>query len=321
MEKTLSIVVPVYGAENYLNRNMKTIIDQLTPRCELILVDDGSEDQSGKICDQLAGLSENIIVIHKKNGGVSSARNVGIEAANGKYLVFVDSDDYVEPNYINEILNVVKTEKDIIFFGSYLIDGNSKKRIMKPWLSNIKDKNNIERAKELLFGCKSNELWDKVYDLNIIKNKKIVFPENVNLGEDLIFTLDYFQYVDTVLLFDKSLYCHTLNRNGLGQQKITIDILKYNNAMFSKIIESGKLLKISKKIETLAYSTILQILTNFVGKLYKFGYSNQEIYDAIHTYNWYKIVTCRNYKNIKAELRKILLKMRMYKIIMYIFNK
>ena len=105
----VSIVVPVYKIENVLHYCIDSILNQIYEDFELILVDDGSPDNSGKICDEYAKKENRIKVIHKENGGVSSARNCGIDAAKGKYICFVDSDDYVNKNYL-EILIKTKSE-------------------------------------------------------------------------------------------------------------------------------------------------------------------------------------------------------------------
>ena len=92
--KTISIIVPVYNVELYLEECIESIIAQTYKDVEIILIDDGSTDKSGAICDKIALKDERIIVVHKVNGGLSSARNLGIEIAQGKYIIFVDSDDY-----------------------------------------------------------------------------------------------------------------------------------------------------------------------------------------------------------------------------------
>lgn len=322
MKRKLSIIVPVYGAETYLKKNMQTIVDQLTAECELILVDDGSKDYSGKICDEIALQSPQVSVIHKTNGGVSSARNVGIQTAVGEYIVFVDSDDYVESNYINVIFNGINSQNDLIFFGSYLLtgDGNNK-YLMKPWLSSVTDRHDTELAQKLVFGCKSNEPWDKAFKLEIIKENNISFPENINLGEDLIFTLTYLKFVHTVSILDCPIYCHTFNKNGLGQQKVSLNALKYHDAVFSMILSSINDLKVSKEIMTLSYDTVIQILVNYVGKLYKAGYSKEKIYVTISAYAWYKDILSHKYATVKSNLRKLLLLKKKYKAISFIFRK
>ena len=100
----ISVIVPVYNVENLITRCVKSIIGQTYPNLEIILVDDGSKDNSGSICDELALCDKRIKVIHKKNGGASAARNVGIDKAKGQYIGFVDSDDYIEPQMYESLL-------------------------------------------------------------------------------------------------------------------------------------------------------------------------------------------------------------------------
>lgn len=116
MEK-LSVIVPIYNAEKHLNRCIQSIINQTYTNIELLLIDDGSKDSSGEICDKYAASDERIRVFHKKNGGVSSARNVGLDNATGYYIAFVDSDDYLMPNaYEILIKNSTANNQPIIGF-------------------------------------------------------------------------------------------------------------------------------------------------------------------------------------------------------------
>ena len=108
----LSIVVPVHRAEKHINFCLNSIINQDYRDFELLLIDDGSPDQSGKICDQYAKQDKRIQVLHKPNGGVSSARNAGIEMAKGEYILFVDSDDYIEPDYVSTMVSAAKEASD-----------------------------------------------------------------------------------------------------------------------------------------------------------------------------------------------------------------
>ena len=106
----VSIIVPVYDIEEYLVECIESILAQTWKHFEIILVDDGSTDSSGKMCDEYAEKYNCIFVIHKKNGGLSSARNAGIDVARGNYLAFIDSDDVVHPDYLRELVNIVEKE-------------------------------------------------------------------------------------------------------------------------------------------------------------------------------------------------------------------
>lgn len=127
----ISIVIPVYNVEKYLDECLGSIIKNYHTNVEVILVDDGSTDKSGSLCDKYDKKYEFISVIHKKNGGLSSARNVGIEKAKGKYIWFVDSDDYISNDSISNILEEAKKDGDLII-GNYLVFyPNGKKRFIK----------------------------------------------------------------------------------------------------------------------------------------------------------------------------------------------
>ena len=104
----ITVIIPVYNAEQYIERAVKSLLDQTTKEIEIILVDDGSKDASGKICDKYKQL-ENVKVIHKENGGACTARNIGLANASGKYVSFVDSDDFMDTDAYEKIINILKT--------------------------------------------------------------------------------------------------------------------------------------------------------------------------------------------------------------------
>lgn len=133
MNSLVSIVIPVYNVEKYLKECVDSAINQTYKNIEIILVDDGSKDNSGKICDEYKEKDERVIVIHKENGGLSDARNCGMANANGEYIYFLDSDDYILENTISELLEkAIENSSDFVFFGatSFLDDDTSVKKTM-----------------------------------------------------------------------------------------------------------------------------------------------------------------------------------------------
>lgn len=110
MEKVVSVIIPVYNVEEFIFKTVKSVMDQDYKNIEIILVDDGSPDNSAKIIDELAKKDDRIIYVHKDNGGVSSARNVGLRMASGEYVTFIDGDDWVEPNYISILWKVINVK-------------------------------------------------------------------------------------------------------------------------------------------------------------------------------------------------------------------
>lgn len=139
----ISIVIPVYNTEKYLERCVNSIIDQIENECEIILVNDGSTDNSGIICNEFSSkYPEYISVIHKENGGLSSARNYGIKKAKGKYILLVDSDDYLVQGLIKILTNEIKTDKDIYEFGYKIYINNKEKKVIYPYISENNDSTN-----------------------------------------------------------------------------------------------------------------------------------------------------------------------------------
>lgn len=206
----VSVIVPVYKVENVLHYCIDSILNQTYKNFELILVDDGSPDDSGKICDKYAKKDNRIKVIHKENGGVSSARNCGIDAAKGKYICFVDSDDYVNKNYL-EILIRTKSEHpefdNIWCYFQTVTDYDSTVGNLI-----VDDNKNIYSVKDIMT---LHEKWldagpvCKLYDRKTILENGLTFDSNLSLGEDLIFN---FQYLDCtngkILVIPKKLYSY-----------------------------------------------------------------------------------------------------------------
>lgn len=125
MPEIISIIVPVYNAEPTLCKCVDSILAQTYPHFELLLIDDGSKDKSGTICDAYAEKDSRVRVFHKSNGGVSSARNLGIDNINGSYLTFVDSDDYVDRNYLLHLIEALGGNMDLVV-GGYQSFGDSR---------------------------------------------------------------------------------------------------------------------------------------------------------------------------------------------------
>lgn len=131
----VSIIVPVYNVEKYVERCIESIIKQSYKNLEIILIDDGSKDNSGKICDEYAQKDNRIKVIHKKNGGLSDARNTGLNIADGEYICFIDSDDYIHKDLVKDNLEkLIQQKADMICFNRFVINGE--KIIEKPQLYN-----------------------------------------------------------------------------------------------------------------------------------------------------------------------------------------
>ncbi len=185
-EKLISVIIPVYDVENFLPRCLESVIKQTYCNLEIILVDDGSTDNSGCICDEYAKEDGRIITIHKKNEGVSVARNVALDIAKGQYIVFVDSDDVIEPDMIETLVNEMEDNIDIVECEYYEFsdDGKGvKNKGNNSFLS--KTYKNSDKLIGFFDGTIKWAIWNKLYRVELLKN--IRFNIAKTIGEDAEF--------------------------------------------------------------------------------------------------------------------------------------
>ncbi len=205
----LSIVIPVYNAEKYLNKCVNSIMDIEEFSYEVILVDDGSTDHSVELCDEFA-LNENINVIHKKNEGVSTARNVGIREAKGKYIIFVDSDDFIDSKILSEVMEKI-TDEDIAIsgFNYFFSESNIIPNALLSEAHKTDLKNNISNfydewdSKYIFYA-----IYGKVYVNQIIKENNLLFEETYSILEDSIFVWRYLEHCDKIFTTKRNYYSY-----------------------------------------------------------------------------------------------------------------
>ena len=228
MEPKLSVIVPVYNVEKYLNRCVKSIQNQTLNNLEIILVDDGSTDNSGSICDELSKEDGRIKVFHKQNEGQGIARNCGIEVAKGEYVTFVDSDDYVEEEtYQHVISQMMFYHADVGCFG-YTHDNS---RGISIYQSKIKEHvYDLEEVKKKFvlhfFGddpmdddMRGVSACMSVYRMEIIKEHRIHFPsERKVLSEDTLFNLEFCRFVRKAFSCEKIFYHYCLQQDSFSRR-------------------------------------------------------------------------------------------------------
>lgn len=194
----VSVIVPVYKSRETLVRCVESLRNQTIEELEIILVDDGSPDGSGKICTELSKEDVRIRVIHKENGGVSSARNAGIEKAKGEYLLFADSDDYVEPDLVEKLLDGIGQDDMAICGFHHHYQGRDIVRIPE-----VPGQSGEENFLALYGQGFLNMPWNKLYKRELAGR----FDESLSLGEDLLFNLDYLRRADGIAIVKLPL-CH-----------------------------------------------------------------------------------------------------------------
>ena len=221
MEKKIliSIIIPVYNAEKYLNCCIDSILAQTFTDFELLLINDGSKDKSGAICDGYAKKDNRVRVFHKENGGVSSARNMGLDNARGERISFVDADDWLESDFL-AILFGDTSMADLTYFGcQYCYDDNSVTSYI-PAEFYSQDRNDIEKCLGHLKDNKQNfeylgYTWNKLFKMSIVKEHSISFIEGLMVREDELFTLSYACHITSLRVKHNVLYNYRILDNGL----------------------------------------------------------------------------------------------------------
>ena len=219
MNPLISIIVPVYNVEEYLDRCVESIVNQIYTNIEIILVDDGSPDNCPKMCDEWAEKDNRIKVIHKENGGVSSARNIGIDNADGDYISFVDSDDYVENNFISSLLSGCQNnEAQLSVCGCCINDNDKVIKAESTVLVNSYD------ACIMLFdygNCHYFEGYscNKLYKKDIIKDNCLKFDTSFKMCEDTLFNFNYIKCINNVCVLDEALYHYCSRKDSAARSK------------------------------------------------------------------------------------------------------
>lgn len=242
----VSIIIPVYNASAYLSNCIQSVVNQTYKNIEIIIINDGSTDDSLEICQNFSNKDSRIKIINNKNSGVSVSRNLGIKRSSGDWIIFLDSDDWLEIECITEcIYNVKESETDLLCFNHYTNTETSEWE-MKP-VKDFEITNRFEGLKYLslsmmfpgFFLVKKSihidsirAVWGKFFRSSIIKQNKVFFNEKLKISEDAIFCLDYISHIKRATLFNKYLIHHRLHKKSVMNRyqkdifTINLDILE-----------------------------------------------------------------------------------------------
>lgn len=193
MSAFVSIIVPIYNSEQYLPRCIDSILSQSYTDFELLLIDDGSKDGSGKICDAFTEKDSRVRVFHKENGGVSSARNLGLQEARGAWVCFVDSDDELLPDGLQTMVGVISEKVDMVMGGYCELEGET----LQTDTTSFGGDGIIDQNKALLTMYPSADLpymgypWGKLFKRNLVLENGVSFDEHIRIKEDTLFVVEY----------------------------------------------------------------------------------------------------------------------------------
>ena len=267
----ISVVVSIYNVEKYLNKSVKSILTQTYKDFELLLIDDGSPDNCPTICDEWASKDERIKVFHKQNGGLSSARNCGIEHAKGDFIIFPDPDDWVEPDYLEKLITIrEKYNVDLSicghYYGDVVGDAGANPSVM-----------DTDTALERLMLPHSfcGYAWNKLYCMDTIKNNNMRFDEELGMIQDLHFNVRYFQLCKTVGYDPTPVYHYVIN--GIG---VTSNSTPLTPRKISGLLTYKKIAEITHdkypNIEAIAYSSLCNMCLQDIIIYYKSDMQSKE---------------------------------------------
>ena len=207
----ISIIIPVYNVEQYLHRCVNSILLQTFTDWELLLIDDGSTDRSGELCDEYAKKENSISVFHKINGGVSSARNLGLEKAQGEWVTFIDADDYILPDFINGLYKPIGDGEvvDFVHGGCYNVKNDEIVSVNQSYDNYIGDNPGY------VFKMFRGLTVSKLFNLNTINygldGHPLRFDEDMKIAEDMAFTMDYLLMVKRYAFVAERGYCYRID--------------------------------------------------------------------------------------------------------------
>lgn len=217
MKVKVSVIIPVYNAEKYIKKSLSSIINQSLEEIEIIIVNDGSTDRSIEIAKKICKSDKRVKIIEQQNSGVASARNLGINQSKGEYISFIDSDDWIENDMLEQLyINAIRNKCDVIQCRYKKLSSQIDNDII---YDKVLSNNEIERylKDNLIIGKLSTYSWDKIYKLDFIKNNGIRF-KNVPMFEDWYFMIDVITYMKRYMFLNQSLYNYSVIEESLSRK-------------------------------------------------------------------------------------------------------
>lgn len=227
----VSVIIPVYNVEKYIRQCLESVINQTLKDIEIIIINDGTRDNSMEIVEEYIS-DERIKIINKKNGGLSSARNTGILVAQGKYICFIDSDDFIEKSMIEELYNIIEEKNfDVVDSDIFLYDNKTHE------IKERKNKEYLKIEKGLILWERYNvEVWNKIYRKSFLLDNNIFFEEGI-IHEDDLFSIKILSSTNKIGHINKSFYYYRINRSGSIMTDINLEKQLYSLRIIVKRIK------------------------------------------------------------------------------------
>ena len=259
----ISIIIPVYNIEKFIKACVNSIIHQSFQDYELILINDGSKDNSGQICEDFKALHKNITVIHQKNQGVSAARNAGIAIALGKYILFVDGDDLIEDDMLETMVNTAENEEcDLVVCGAKHVDEKDSFLFEELTGKGYRDRNGLLRSlfemPNPLGGC----IWNKLFLRHKIKD--VLFVEGRTMAEDRLFLFDCYVHLDSCVKISESFYHVRERADSATHQRSTDQAFEMIKSSYELLMKAREY---SSDLESYAFDKFLDDCLRYIPEI------------------------------------------------------
>ena len=306
MNSKVSIVVPVYNVEPYVERCIKSLCGQEHKNLEIILIDDGSTDNSGNICDSWKEIDTRIKVVHQKNGGLAAARNTGIEIATGDYICFVDSDDEVSPHYVSGMLKVaLESEADIVKCQFQLFESEHCQFDVEAETIEVIDGREALRRMCTGLSVSYVTVWNKLYRGNLFST--IRYPEG-KIYEDEATVYKVYDLANKVVVTNRKLYGYFQRNGSITKSKITVDRVKLQQSIFQERVEYFRKKQDVEMADTFAFPYAM----NALAKMF-------EVRDALKDSEYEKVLWGQ-YKRAFAQIHGSHYLSTKKKVALYLFR-
>lgn len=304
----LSIIIPVYNLENYIENCLNSLINQVKNNVEIIIINDGSKDRSEEICQSYSVKYSYIRYYKQKNGGVSNARNNGVKQAKGKYILFVDGDDWLLPNSLPEIMTKLKANDFDLICGDFIKVYEQ----LENYKKNIKNKNSISIIEKEKYpkniinlfnsGYFKTNLWCNFFKRSIVLENNIKFDENVKYTEDLDYLLNILFNCQTVGLMDNPFYAYRQSRDGSATSFVSKKRVEDNFDFIKKWYKFYEACDLDKQIKSYLINFLSYEYTIVLGLLFLLPKDEfNQMYKSVYDFKW----ILKNNANKKVKIVSI----------------
>lgn len=275
-----SVIVPVYNGEKTIARCIDSLVCPERKDYEIIIVNDGSSDNSKEICLQYCDMYPQVVYIEKENEGVSSARNIGLNVAKGEYITFLDSDDYIRGSYFDKLDGYLCDDFDFLMFGKIIFDGQKEKLCVLEESDTRNIKDTIDLVCKSLISQTLNFSCNKIFRADIINRYKIRFDEDLAIGEDKVFVVQYIMHISNARFINDPLYVISIeNSDSLSRKKrenLCEQILKEQKLIFETVENSKFSTAIKKQLLGAVSFSYYRSAYTVMAELRKFDYDRGE---------------------------------------------